>query len=833
MGRLEQSLRKLASKLMPFPEDEVESLKGRNSIITHRVSKERGKYDKGDVVSTPWGDKYVVSDRSDLKSVDDSPYAGFLTPEQRKALLKKKIALLVLRRLEKKASVKKLDSTKWPEYDEYQKKHHDETIDRIDELMRKHFEHRRPWGVRLRGGGFVDNDSLKRYNIEKLKGILRRGIVRTGDHAVKANRGICHDLASARLKMLSDMGVPARRVFIDYEGSTDPEHYLGHSMVFFKDKDGHYHRANRHMRDANQLGDFDSLEDAVRQHIADVMVSGDLEDDQPVSVYDNTDIEFPDEVPLKDYMRMSWEHGKRLYEQGHRKKASARKETYESGEGEVESYTPGKTKDHDEIVLRTKDGRRVVISNNTRLGKVLKPRKGDSVGYHGYGIKGTNVVHKVHPNKSQRGGWLEREMKKQAFSTEKHLLKLYRSGRINKKKLLTLWTKAVKHHATDAGSKFEKESPGGLIEALYRGVKKAREDLEREKIFDTFDEKIKNNLRLAGLAPTKTPISKIESGTDSFTILKEFLRGKTNKKAYKFLLKNQDRSDILHALDPKRFKSSLQHRRSVETERKRLSRELNKRVRRTRTAEMPQPVRETSFILDRNRLASIGDTTPTRIDRVNLAAALGIPESKLPFHNESVAKEISRKIRTAKKVPLSEIMSGDNIYSGGMTPEKIMANLSKPEGHGRTWWSHNGNVALGYALKERGNFSNRGKMRRFTENNFTPHIATPNEMEIMLANLSAKRGDKTGTFNGKRSSKAYDYEVVLPMELLRRMAQGKNIKSYTIVGNKDRIKKLISGARGDLKISHGHSRMPKDIMAVKSVNPHENVVINGPSLKHV
>ena len=112
-------------------------------------------------------------------------------------------------------------------------------------------------------------------------------------------------------------------------------------------------------------------------------------------------------------------------------------------------------------------------------------------------------------------------------------------------------------------------------------------------------------------------------------------------------------------------------------------------------------------------------------------------------------------------------------------------------------------------------------------------IKISSAQEIMLANLSAKRGDKTGTFNGKRSSKAYDYEVVLPMELLRRMAQGKNIKSYTIVGNKDRIKKLISGARGDLKISHGHSRMPKDIMAVKSVNPHENVVINGPSLKHV
>lgn len=39
-------------------------------------------------------------------------------------------------------------------------------------------------------------------------------------------------------------------------------------------------------------------------------------------------------------------------EQSLRKKASSKKETYESGEGEVESYTKDKTKDHDEIVIR-------------------------------------------------------------------------------------------------------------------------------------------------------------------------------------------------------------------------------------------------------------------------------------------------------------------------------------------------------------------------------------------------------------------------------------------------------------------------------------------------
>ena len=100
---MSHQLNKQAEKAMPFPEDEVDSLKGRDRIVTHRVSKERGRYDKGDVVATPWGDRYEVFDRSDLRSVDDSPYAEFLTPEQRKALLKKKIALLTLRRIEKKA----------------------------------------------------------------------------------------------------------------------------------------------------------------------------------------------------------------------------------------------------------------------------------------------------------------------------------------------------------------------------------------------------------------------------------------------------------------------------------------------------------------------------------------------------------------------------------------------------------------------------------------------------------------------------------------------------------------------------------------------------------
>lgn len=106
--------------------------------------------------------------------------------------------------------------------------------------------------------------------------------------------------------------------------------------------------------------------------------------------------------------QIKWEleHGEDPDEDWGEKKAY-KKETYESGSGTVESYTKDKTEDHDEIVLRLKDGRRIRISNNTRLGKRVEPSEGDSVNYHGHRIEGTNVVHKTHPNKRQRGGWLE------------------------------------------------------------------------------------------------------------------------------------------------------------------------------------------------------------------------------------------------------------------------------------------------------------------------------------------------------------------------------------------------------------------------------------------
>ena len=85
------------------------------------------------------------------------------------------------------------------------------------------------------------------------------------------------------------------------------------------------------------------------------------------------------------------------------------REKFVSDEGVVENYTPDKSKNHDEIVVRLRDGRVIRISNNTVLGKRLKATIGSKLRYHGYEVPRAGVVHKTHPNAHSRGGWLEQE----------------------------------------------------------------------------------------------------------------------------------------------------------------------------------------------------------------------------------------------------------------------------------------------------------------------------------------------------------------------------------------------------------------------------------------
>lgn len=590
---------KKAPKSISFPEDEIESLKNRDSIITHRISAERGKYSKGDEVVVPWGDKYVVSDRADLASVEDSPYKEYLTPEQKKELMKKKIALLTLR---KKAQA--VDHDKWPAFSDYQKKHHDDIVRAVRKIVRDDYMRRGNWGLKLDNGKLVGGEKVISDN-----DIVDKAVIRAGLEARRARRANCHEIAASILDKLLENGVVARRLLVDkdqYNGIP-----MGHSTVMFQGEDGRWHRASGGMADGkkSRLGDFDSLEDAIDQYIAVEKANKQTTDDERVDVYDTTDIPFTDRMSWPEYLAAA-KKGKRMYHQekkaqaitpeeiealarphypdsgshgwnhildviesakrmrrkkllkkelaalmyhdsslltgprdthaedsaeiarkelagrfskrqiedianaiahhrasyeGNRKsrlenlvaaadrdvfvdgniddyilrsyryglehgmtpeeavdntlhhmpdkygtngyayanvpkiymdtygdevrkaqkafdsmtadrirelakKASyKKKETYSSGSGTVESFTPDKTDGHDEIVLRLKNGKRIVISNNTKLGIRVIPAEGDELGYHGYQIDGTNVVHKVHGNRHQRGGWLEPE----------------------------------------------------------------------------------------------------------------------------------------------------------------------------------------------------------------------------------------------------------------------------------------------------------------------------------------------------------------------------------------------------------------------------------------
>ena len=73
-------------KKISFPKEEIPVLKTQDEIVTHRVSKEKDLYQKGDLVETPWEDTYLVADRIDLDSSEESPYAMFLSPEQKKEI---------------------------------------------------------------------------------------------------------------------------------------------------------------------------------------------------------------------------------------------------------------------------------------------------------------------------------------------------------------------------------------------------------------------------------------------------------------------------------------------------------------------------------------------------------------------------------------------------------------------------------------------------------------------------------------------------------------------------------------------------------------------------
>ena len=140
----------------------------------------------------------------------------------------------------------------------------------------------------------------------------------------------------------------------------------------------------------------------------------------------------------------------------------AKGEQYTSGSGKVESYKKDKTRDHDEIVLRLKDGRRVVISNNTKVGVRIEPREGDEVNYHGYGVQGTNVVHKVHPNQRSRGGWLEHVKKAASNKDFDDIVKAYKDRYgVDLSHMAMRWSKHPVYNNGERSYEFDDDETGG------------------------------------------------------------------------------------------------------------------------------------------------------------------------------------------------------------------------------------------------------------------------------------------------------------------------------------------------------------------------------------
>lgn len=92
----------VAVKDISFPKSEIESLKKKTTIITHRVSSDADKFQKGDYVYTEAIDSnhcFEVVGAREISRVEDSPYYKQLTKKQVEILRKyPKILVLTLKK---------------------------------------------------------------------------------------------------------------------------------------------------------------------------------------------------------------------------------------------------------------------------------------------------------------------------------------------------------------------------------------------------------------------------------------------------------------------------------------------------------------------------------------------------------------------------------------------------------------------------------------------------------------------------------------------------------------------------------------------------------------
>lgn len=203
------------------------------------------------------------------------------------------------------------DKKKWPDYDEYQKKHHDKTVELVERLVREHYAKQHPWGAKTYKGKFLSHGQVNNDNVDDV-------VVRGGDSILRQRRGMCHELANARLKLLKMHGINGRRLFAFYGVGQDNDGLLGHSFVLFEGDDGKLHFASPRMRDRTRknFGNFDNINDAVNQYMAAIeMGEGGVKDDDYLEIHDTTDMKIPDKIRYRDFARKALGYPQ-LYVQG-------------------------------------------------------------------------------------------------------------------------------------------------------------------------------------------------------------------------------------------------------------------------------------------------------------------------------------------------------------------------------------------------------------------------------------------------------------------------------------------------------------------------------------
>lgn len=203
-----------------------------------------------------------------------------------------------------------VDHDKWPDdFNKWVDDHPgDDTVIKARKSVIENIKNRGKWGLLTDKGKYINSfDDFDKMPVNHV-------VIRSGDSAKTAKRTNCHELAGALLNRLVENRIKARRVLFDkdlYNGVP-----MGHSTVFFQDKNDRWHRATSGMgrRHKSPLGDFDSLEDAIDQYIAVEKANKQTTDDERLDVYDTTDVPFTDRMPWPEYLAAA-KKGKRLYHQ--------------------------------------------------------------------------------------------------------------------------------------------------------------------------------------------------------------------------------------------------------------------------------------------------------------------------------------------------------------------------------------------------------------------------------------------------------------------------------------------------------------------------------------